>query len=272
MSKKTTDEIFATDFPALFMAVIIDARYSSRQELLKDLKATALFENIVEAKSLSDGLKLLASEAVDVCLLGPSLNVANVARFIEQGTASEKSKDCAFVALNQNDPQRAGELSACGAQRVLHLPASKRQLSEEIVRAVIAANKNSPWSSILLNAEGEQDDSPGLSLVPAKSAAEELSIKEIPEDLSDLLRSLESSQSDFKPESYRQSGKAKALAQLLLNSLLTKVDIETTSSAFKTFMEEAALEWLEDAKLYSPRDATAELRKKLKSFREPAPN
>ena len=69
-----TDDAEQPHYPALERCVLIDARMGSRIEIIKDIKASALFDTIAEGKSLNDARSILTWTDVDACFLGPSVS------------------------------------------------------------------------------------------------------------------------------------------------------------------------------------------------------
>jgi len=166
-------------YPALSFCTVIESRLSSRLKIQLDLKATALFENVVQAESIGHAKQLLASTAVDVCVIGPSISEQASNSFIASVNAHSASLDCAFLVLVSKDsiggiPQkRSGHF-------IQQYPCSKMQFADAIVSAVVGANKSSPWARLreqhqaLLNAASAEDSAtePADALVEPPSDGE----------------------------------------------------------------------------------------------------
>ena len=54
-----SDDLPASEYPPLACCAVLDSRFSSRQELAKDVSALSLFDRVVQATSVDHGLKLL---------------------------------------------------------------------------------------------------------------------------------------------------------------------------------------------------------------------
>lgn len=147
-------------FPALTKCILIDARYASRMELIKDLKASALFEEVVEAKSLIDGLAMLEMQEVDAIFLGPSVTFEKAAEFIQQGIKRGRSKDCAFVAVISPENQERELYEKSGVHGIIQRPFSRHVFTENVVKAIVKVNAGSPWKGILLNAKVSEPSTP----------------------------------------------------------------------------------------------------------------
>jgi hypothetical protein len=142
------DEVLP-QYPYLSCCAVVDSRFSSRGEIVKDLKAVSLFENVIEPESLARAIEILGETEVDVCILGPSVSFEKAKAFIDAGGKLTKSARCAFIAiLNPNEKQNS-QWNSSGAHGFVQKPYSKQTLSEQIVHSVVRANQDSPWAALL---------------------------------------------------------------------------------------------------------------------------
>ena len=285
------EEVYQPHFPALNMCVVIDARHSSRTDMIRDLKASNLFETIVEAKSIDDGTRVMQGHAVDACLLGPSVSLAKAKSFLGSMPQKSFSKDCAYVTLIPKDvtlveraTSHVGELQAAGAHGVIETPCTKKSFFESIVRAVVLANANTPWTGILLESEkfgvdpfpesgsharspngAAESDAPGTSSSQKKISLV-AAIQTPSPEMRDILEGIESGGIRLSDDGKPNKRTAAAIGKLVEAMLATSAG--SSSSKFKQFFEQALVQYFLDLKLYGNRDATNELREKLLSYRE----
>lgn len=151
----TKSEYTLPPYPALHAGIVIDARHSSRVDIVKDLKTILLFDQVLEGQSLRDGMSALELEAIDVCFLGPSVTVENSLKFLKRAKDSARSKDCSFIAILNRDDAGFEEseklLLDAGVHGIVKRPCSKLLLSDWIVRAVVKANGSGEWAKLFLS-------------------------------------------------------------------------------------------------------------------------
>lgn len=137
-------------FPALAKCILVDARLGSRGEIVKNIKASSMFMEIVEAKSVQNGLGMLEAQETDALFLGPSVTIQTMLDFLAEGGKRARSGDCAFMAIVEatTDDEQISALFAAGAHNVLKQPFSRARFFEAVVHAVVRANANSPWTSL----------------------------------------------------------------------------------------------------------------------------
>lgn len=113
-----------------------------------------MFEEIIEAKSLDDGLQQLASRDFDALFLGPSIQIERTDAFFEQATEVSRAKDCAFICIFRDFLSGSEIIKASKAHVTVSDTCTKRAFTEAIVRAVLMACDSSPWPGVKLDSEG----------------------------------------------------------------------------------------------------------------------
>ena len=259
------------------MTVVIDARHGSRQQILKDLKSSGLFEVVTEAKSLDDGIRILSNHEVDACLLGPSVTPARAGDFIQRSGQSIYSPDCAFVAILPEDSTHEAELTASGAHGVVTWPCSKRRFTELMVRAVVAANSASPWAHILLDAEERGVDiftsSESMGLGDTERRDREilvqLTIERLIErpslEVSSAVETIKSGTFGFDAKGKPSAASVQAvcdLANIALRGNLANPQVV----GFAPHINRVLLEWVMDLRRLPDREATEKLQRRIASF------
>ncbi len=277
-------EINQPQFPALYMCVVVDARVSSRKDILRDLKATSLFENLIEAKSLDNGLQLIENHAVDACFIGPAVSLAKAATFIQQASASELSKHCAFITIAAGENIDRAALELAGSHQVIDTPYSKMKFAECIVRGVAKANAGSKWAGILLNAEQDNVNlfsheivgiiSPNPKPPPSFDEEPQTStqrmgtalLKASPQ-MKQIIKKIESGAFGVDPDG-NPDRRAKEALEKLVSTILGETDIGQKTDGFSAFFESALFQWFKDVNIYGTKDANEELKKRLATYSE----
>ena len=277
------------------MCVVIDARHGSRVEIVKDIKSSTLFEEVIEAQSLRNGLQLLDLQNVDALILGPSVSPAKAAAFIERGKQSVSSSDCAFIAtVNFSDGAEAAakELYAAGAHAVIIRPCTKMVFTEGIIRGVVAANANGAWAGILLSAEAKGLDMFGNVIVKRQPKADSVgSVKVLSHKTDDslldeaplpsgslasvlqktqsvireMIAGAESGQLSLDPEGKPTPATSRAIAAIIQRGMKEIADNPQFAEA-RTFYTEALTQWFVDFVQLSQREASERLRERLMRF------
>ena len=135
--------------PSLRSCIIVDSRFSSRQEIRSEISASGMYQEIIEAHSLTHGIELLRASEMDSCFIGPSVSTGKAADFITAGRRVSASQSCAFVVIRESDFEPVDALKRAGAHGVLHRPYSKRSFSEEISSSITKANNQNVWGAMV---------------------------------------------------------------------------------------------------------------------------
>lgn len=154
MSKRLEVETELPKFSALQRCLVVDSRHSSRIEILKDIKASELFEEVIEGSSLSNALQKIKSISFDACFTGPSISIDRVTQFISQAKDVSLVDDCAFIAVVAEDCKIESDL-LLAAHHVIPFPIkNKKFFFEETVKAILMANKGTVWPGMRLGEDG----------------------------------------------------------------------------------------------------------------------
>lgn len=152
MSSSTLDDVFLPEFPPLSRCLLIDSSHRSQQDVLKSLKASNLFEDVLQAGSIPDAKNKLSSLLFDACFLGPSISQALALSFHNDALSGTLSDDCAFILIRKSlgDVKKNSEdnLTFSTYHSIIHTPCSKREFFEGTVRGVLTANKNTTWPGV----------------------------------------------------------------------------------------------------------------------------
>lgn len=152
------EEVSLPNFPSLERCLIVESRHSVRTEVVNSINSSSLFLELVIAESVSDGLKRIRKDSFDACIVGTSVSTQTADNFFEQAELETKSDDCAFILLidNASDTNKVeSELKKSKPHGKIKFPTTKRQFTEEVVKSVVKANHNSPWTSLYTKMVGE---------------------------------------------------------------------------------------------------------------------
>lgn len=280
MGKKDLTEL--PHYPALNCCALIDARMASRNELRKDVKASALFENITEGKSLADGMAILEWQEVDACFLGPSLSPEKAAEFIRDAKTRVRSTDCAFiVVINAGDDATGELLRNAGAHGVIIRPCTKMTFTDGVVRAVISANADGVWAGLslmyghdnilaVMRDAGGKQRLPGVSPVLEEAIFSAMAASTEPQ-LRTILEAIDSGEIRLTPE-----GKPTRRAQQIIKAAVDEILSDDEAGGreggsevqqFKAFFYDSLCSWFTDIIQGDERDATEKLRRCLLAYR-----
>lgn len=129
------------EFQVFSKSLVVDSSFESRQGLMRELRGSRLFSEIVEAQSFTHGLQELRSGAIDACLIGTTVTVERAVAFLRLGKQITSNKDCAFIPVvprvaDKIAEARVAQLLKAGADQVLTAPYSKKILSEVLFRTI----------------------------------------------------------------------------------------------------------------------------------------
>jgi hypothetical protein len=262
--KKQEEELYQRRYPALAKCVVIDARFGSRLDIVKDLKATDLFESIIEAKFVNNGLTILARGGVDACFFGPTIARETAGKFIVQAAKIPLAGDCAYVAVLPDESADAHELDKSGIHGFITKPFSKRAFADMIVRSVIAANANGVWAGIAISDLGSKADSvlglenPGMKLATAVMSRASDSIKSIIADYRAKKFGLDQ-YGEPTPETAQAIGRIVAEA-------VSSFQLAGELAEFADFFRRSLNEWFVELVTTNEKISQANLRRRMLSF------
>jgi hypothetical protein len=146
-------------YPALSRVMLVESRFGVRADVVRALRASLMFEEIIEARSLSDGLMKLHEEEYDACIVGSSVSRGRARAFVDRAAVMSKTQDCAFIALVK-DRDELVLLSADDSKfhATLAWPCSRRDFTQSLVLAVVSANADCSWAGILVPSDNELAD------------------------------------------------------------------------------------------------------------------
>lgn len=261
------------DYPALNAVTVVDSRLGSRRELIKDLKATALFERVVEAKSLAHGLLTLHIEDVDSCMIGPSLRSDKALQFLESAKQIPTAEVCAFVVVRNEGSNSEKEFERVGVHNIIRRPYTKEVFREKVVQSVIKANANSEWAKIAQArlADGQtlgqteqavQDEEGDL---PNRLALTAVFRDTLPR-LKDIVVGHQDGQYGLLIDG-RPTPRTSAAIRELIEEILDSQELSPEERIYMAnYLDTAIRDWFVDVVLRSEGIATAKLRKKLIDF------
>lgn len=236
-------------FPALAQCMLVESRLSSRQEIKKDIQASALFEVTVEAGSVPKGLGMLETQDVDACFIGPSVSIEKAVELLKMKESNIHYKDCAFICIVDAGSDRKEPLLEAGAHGVLERPYSKLRFTEGVVAAVISANKNSPWRSLFEEAFPEsillKKAPPPVEPSPEKRAYAEVFLN-VSERLRIIMEGSERGEFLLNNAGYPAPKTQKALSELVNEVFVAVGKRDVIPGDFRAFVEQMLINWFID--------------------------
>jgi hypothetical protein len=108
--------------PLVNGGLVVDASFRSRRRLMTDLHESGIVKELVEAQSVGNGLELLISRLLSLCVIGPTLTPQSAVEFVTRGRQVTAGKECAFVAVVSENSAAAEALAGAGAAQLLTFP------------------------------------------------------------------------------------------------------------------------------------------------------
>ncbi len=253
-SKKELDSVTIPQFPPLALCLLVDASHRSKNEILKNIVATDVFENIEIAKSMPDGVKSISGRGFDACIIGPSIRSEVAQAYIDEIRSASFSEDCAIIVLAKEGVDV--DLFS-GADSVCTVPTSKLNYFESIVRGIIIANRGSVLPGIRLNDDGRIEIMRNGDWKILNSLSENV-YKGLHPDF--VLEETEESIERFC-SSMQQTPRSKL--EKILVSILSK---DHTTDPFLAYFKQAIVEWKEELEFSTLKEASLNLRWKLLDY------
>ncbi len=119
--------------------LVVDSRFSSRKKLVSDIGESGLVRQVVEAKSIEDGLQQLSSRRLDICFLGPSLRESAALTILQQGKLISRKETCAYIVVFGEEKRSPTLFKNAGAHAYLEFPYALPALRDVLKESVIAA-------------------------------------------------------------------------------------------------------------------------------------
>lgn len=144
--EKMSDSIQTQSIQPLDTCLLVDSRFHSRKQIETDLSKISLFINILDAACMREALAILAQNAPEACIIGPTVTPLRALEFLQMAkkATSEKSK-CAYLAIGpEHSPLLIG-LKELGINGTITMPYSLDKLSDTIVKTIVLINPDSLW-------------------------------------------------------------------------------------------------------------------------------
>lgn len=245
------------NYPALERCMIVESRFSRRQEIINSIKSTSLFDKIIEAQSLSDGVQKVRTLNFDVCFVGTSISIEKANDFLTQASQNSLAKDCSFVVVaNEENQEQANNLNV--AHGVLSWPSSRAKFQKGIVKSVVKANQNSPWTNLLEKYELEEA---ALELEHKKEQIREI-ITSSAEELRKISSNIQAKKYGLDQAGKIDNGLRSDIAKII-EALISKFNNHNEISNFKETFEKALSNWAENQIKLSPLEAKKLLQQDL---------
>lgn len=258
------EEFYQAQFPALSKCLLIDARWSSRQDLAKDIKASALFDTIIEAKYVDEGITLLRKEIIDACFFGPTVSKTTIIDFLKKSSSIVTAEDCAFISILRDDEESELQpLLDNGIHGAICQPYSKKAFADMVVRAVVSANKDGIWAgiSLLLGDNKDEDQAARDEMLRFAASALRRATKGL-NDIIALYRSKHYGLDEYGEPSTETLGALEKITEEILGALSS----DEVPDGFRSHFRQSIKQWFVDVVETNPRMAQEKLRKHLFSF------
>jgi len=254
-TKKTEDSLDFPRFASLSRAILVDSRADVRDELLRSLKASLLFEELLQSASLVNIAAKLQSLEFDACIFGPSLDPVQIANFVERQADLVLSKDCAFIAISEEGKARAIRARCKKLHTAVSWPCTKRKFTEGLIKGILLANEGTLWPGVKLSEDGQ---------VMIHRAGQWLDYGEV------IVEEVEGDEALSSDNTSEPGPLAHSQVEKILLRLIHHIDERREEDGpvdeFTLFFENCVKEWLAEKTFESPAEALKNLRRRILSY------
>lgn len=250
-------------YPALPRCMILESSYSQRTQVLKSLKTVNLFQEVIEARSVKDGIEKLRNEDYDLCIIGSSVSKETTAEFLKQSVNISRNRDCGFVKLVQEKDVSIlmAELPSI-PHGYLEYPCTSQKFFDGLVLAVVRANANSPWTRLKKEQDEKSESEPKNKLATQRLQ----DIKSTFVDLQHIVQGYIRGDYGLDDEGHPDAAAIVAIAAAT-EKFLGSHQQSKSLEGFKNYFNAALTIWFEDLVRYNVDDATRSLKQRLQAYK-----
>lgn len=262
-----TKEEKTAQYPALEKCMIVESRFLVRQEIVNSIKSSSLFDNVLEAQSLSDGIEKIKTINLDACFVGSSVTPNNAESFLGKAAKASISEDCSFiVVVNEENKEAAKYIS--NAHGVIDWPCNRENFTKGVIKSVVKANNNSPWKN-LLDLSNEEKTAAEVSLEHRKYDPKVVALifASCAEELRKIGTSIRRKEYGLDKAGYPDI-RAKKDIDNFVNQLVIKFENPEKAEKLKEFFQRTLSRWVINQIRLSPQEARIILEKDWSTFPE----
>lgn len=246
--------------------LVVESRFQSRKEIVRNLKESQVVVEVIEARSVRDGLSHLERQTFATCFLGPSLSDTVVVDFVKKGRELSKASECAFIAVLGKDPKKREMLSNAGLDGVLEYPFGEKTFSHTVERAISEAKLRAargPVGELREQLSALSIGQKGLVDVREKSLVTfSQLLRASSEELRGVARALSLGRLQMRANGRPTLATQDAIRLALERAFPEELQVWRIGSENQKFIT-ALVEWFSDRIQYSSEEATDRLRESL---------
>ncbi len=250
------------EYPALEKCMIVESRFLVRQEIVNSIKASALFEKVLEAQSLADGIEKVKTIKLDACFVGTSISPNAVEVFLDKASATSKSKNCSFIVV-VNETNKDAVKQFAKSHGIINWPSNRANFSASIVQSIIKANENSPWKDLL--ALSKQEEIEALEKRKYDPQVVALIFANCAEDLRKISIAIRRREYGLDKTGLPDL-RAKKDINNFVDQLTAKFENEEEAEKLKEFFQRTLSQWVINQIVLSPQEAKAILEHDWSTF------
>lgn len=250
-------------------ALIVDSRFGSRKELLRELSDSGTVRNVQEAISVGDGLHHLESSVVEACIVGPTVSKVLAGDFIREGRAITQNRSCAFIVVCDETNKNSDYFLRVGADAIAAKPYERISFTDVVNRAIIASKERTEGHRVplardaiveVLNAQKEL----GSVCVEMEGCVSEI-LREASQGLRSVAASLADGHLQIRPNGLPSLATRDAIRQVFLKALGPSEDV-TAPDSFNAHFVNSLVDWFVERVDTEHNSATKRLKSKLMHF------
>lgn len=251
--------------------LIVDSSFRSRSELAAEIRGAGLIRELIEARSVSDGLASLAELNHSACFVGPTLSEKIAVDFLKTAATVSLNRSCAFVAIVNESASSAEVLRQAGATATLSKPFHVGTFATVVKQAVIEARVRSRFSPLDMTRGTKRkaavDDLANLGLSQL--------IQQLSDGLTEVAEKIAKGALTIKKDGTASMATRDAIRLAIEQALLSSATAELPCSpeeigTFDHYFVASTVQWFTDRVHLDQSKSTEALRQRLLSFSTPS--
>ena len=233
--------------------LVVESRFSSRKEIVKDLESTALFAEVVPATSAAEGKALLRSDNLDAGVFGPALSMETTFGLLQAARENNRDSHCTLIVIRYEDSPQENELLNSGAHAVVRWPYTPGEFVDGVTGA-ISKNRGQESAQQTTAIAATRSESSSRPTAPAWVARTSGSLRRLADG---------AAKGEFLLDALgRPTRKTAAEIEHVLNTAFLGNEADDIDR-LKTELRGALRSWFEDLHYEGENSATTRLRQKL---------
>lgn len=243
-------QTLSANIPALSplsTCLLVESKFSSRRSMMRKLSRKGLFKQLVEGQSVMHGLSLLANQAFNACIIGPSVTTKKAVTLLQKAKRIPTNSRCAFIAVVKSGTREEKQLCSVGCHATLdNEDVSAEAIAIAVIQAVAKADTQGSWARAIRDGATSRESIEETLVAAALRAT----IK----GLEEIQRGLKSGEYGLDRFGHVSLATENHIRMMVTNAL-RRYESSPRFSEFKEFYIEVLKDWVVDFVQVSPQHA-----------------